>query len=167
MTPGDEARSALVATGARAYMPMVGGEVYAGGGYDMVFDCVGSPSSLDQSLRSTAARGEIVLLGCAGQVPKLDLTFLWARELNLQGYVVYGREDFQGRSPHTFEITMERMLADGRQLSELVTHVFPLGAIPGRAKGRLQPPRKQGGEGRPQALRAGPARDGPEVGPRL
>ena len=126
VTPGDEARSALISTGARAYMPMVGGEVYAGGGYDMVFDCVGSPSSLTQSLRSTAARGEIVLLGCAGQVPKLDFTFLWARELNLQGYVVYGREDWQGGSPHTFEITMERMVADGHGLADLVTHVFPL-----------------------------------------
>ncbi|NNF28484.1 MAG: zinc-binding dehydrogenase, partial [Gemmatimonadetes bacterium] len=126
VTPGDEARSALVATGARAYMPMVGGEVYAGGGYDMVFDCVGSPSSLTQSLRSTAARGSIVLLGCAGQMPKLDLTFLWARELDLQGYVVYGREDWKGGAPHTFEITMDRMVADGDRLSGLVTHVFPL-----------------------------------------
>ncbi|MDH3224808.1 MAG: zinc-binding dehydrogenase, partial [Gemmatimonadota bacterium] len=126
VSPGDEARSALIDTGARAYMPMVGGEVYAGGGYDMVFDCVGSPSSLTQSLRSTAARGEIVLLGCAGQVPKLDMTFLWAKELNLQGYVVYGAEAWDGRSLHTFEITMERMVADGEGLRDLVTHVFPL-----------------------------------------
>ncbi len=126
VSPGDEARSALIDTGARAYMPMVGGEVYAGGGYDMVFDCVGSPSSLTQSLRSTAARGEIVLLGCAGQVPKLDLTFLWAKELNLQGYVVYGAEAWEGRNLHTFDITMERMVADGEGLLDLVTHVFPL-----------------------------------------
>lgn len=126
VSPGDEARGALIDTGARAYMPMVGGEVYAGGGYDMVFDCVGSPSSLTQSLRSTAARGEVVLLGCAGQVPKLDLTFLWAKELNLQGYVVYGAEAWEGRSLHTFDITMERMVADGEGLRDLVTHVFPL-----------------------------------------
>ncbi|NNM32550.1 MAG: alcohol dehydrogenase, partial [Gemmatimonadetes bacterium] len=62
----------------------------------------------------------------AGQMPKLDLTFLWARELDLQGYVVYGREDWKGGAPHTFEITMDRMVADGDRLSGLVTHVFPL-----------------------------------------
>ena len=127
VTPGREARDALVATGAKAYMPMVGDEVYAGGGFDMIFDCVGSPSSLAQSLRYAAPRGDVVLLGCAGQVPKLDLTFLWAREINLQGFVVYGAERWQGRDLHTFDITMERMLSDGDRLSGLVTHVFPLG----------------------------------------
>ncbi|MGI9627616.1 MAG: zinc-dependent alcohol dehydrogenase [Longimicrobiales bacterium] len=126
VTPGPEARQALVDTGAKAYMPMVGDEVYAGGGFDMVFDCVGSQSSLSQSLRYASARGEVVLLGCAGQVKKLDLTFLWARELNLQGFVVYGAEQWEGRDLHTFEITLERMVADGGALDQMVTHVFPL-----------------------------------------
>src|SRR5688572_17277929 len=33
VTPGDDARDALVRTGAQAYMPIVGAEVYAGGGF--------------------------------------------------------------------------------------------------------------------------------------
>lgn len=126
VTPGPEARDALIDTGAKAYMPMVGDEVYAGGGFDIVYDCVGSPSSIDQALRYTAPRGEIILLGCAGRVPKLDLTFLWARELNIQGYVVYGAEQWAGRELHTFELTLERMMVDGAALSGVVTHVFPL-----------------------------------------
>ena len=127
VTPGAEAREALIRTGARAYMPMVGDEVYAGGGFDLVFDCVGSQSSLTQSLRYAAARGEIVLLGCAGQVRTLDLTFLWARELNLQGFVVYGTESWSGRDLQTFDITLERMVEDPSALDRIVTHVFPLG----------------------------------------
>lgn len=125
-TPGDEARQALVDTGARAYMPVVGDEVYAGGGFDFVFDCVGSESSLAQSLRFASPRGRVVLLGCAGQLRKLDLTFLWARELKVQGFVGYGMEEWDSQRRHTFDVTLERMAADPGALERIVTHVFPL-----------------------------------------
>ena len=126
ITPGDEARQALIDTGARAYMPVVGPEVYAGGGFDLVFDCVGNRSSLAQSLGYASARGRIVVLGCAGQIRKLDLTFLWAKELRLEGYVGYGAEEWQGRRMHTFDVALARMRDDPRALGDLVTHVFPL-----------------------------------------
>lgn len=126
VAPGDEARQALVDTGARAYMPVVGDEVYAGGGFEAVFDCVGSRASISQALRFASPRGGVVVLGCAGQIRKLDLTFLWARELRVQGYVGYGAERWDGRALHTFEITLERMAADPGALGDLVTHVFPL-----------------------------------------
>ncbi len=124
--PGDEARQALVDTGARAYMPVVGDEVYAGGGFAFVFDCVGSESSLVQSLRVASPRGRVVLLGCASQLKKLDLTFLWARELRVQGFVGYGMEEWDGQRRHTFDVTLERMAADPSALARMVTHVFPL-----------------------------------------
>lgn len=126
VTPGPEARQALVDTGARAYMPVVGDEVYAGGGFDFVFDCVGGASSIAQSLRFASPRGQVVLLGCAGQLKKLDLTFLWAHELRVQGFVGYGMEEWDGQRRHTFEITLERMAADPDPLAGLVTHIFPL-----------------------------------------
>ena len=126
ITPGDEARQALIDTGALAYMPVVGPEVYAGGGFDVIFDCVGNRSSLAQSLGYGSPRGSIVVLGCAGQLPKLDLTFLWAKELHVQGYVGYGAEEWEGGRTHTFEITLRRMRDDPRALGEMVTHVFPL-----------------------------------------
>lgn len=126
IAPGDEARQALVGTGARAYMPVVGDEVYAGGGFDTIFDCVGSRSSVDQALRYGAARGRIAMLGCAGRMGGLDLTFLWAKELRVEGHVGYGAEKWAGRKLHTFDLTLERMAADPRALGDLVTHVFPL-----------------------------------------
>ncbi len=126
VAPGAEAREALIATGARAYMPVVGEEVYAGGGFEVVFDCVGSQGSMSQALRYASPRGRVVVLGCAGQMSKLDLTFVWARELRIQGHVGYGAEEWEGRRLHTFAITLERMAADPRALGDLVTHVFPL-----------------------------------------
>jgi len=127
VSPGDEARAALVDTGAQAYMPIVGDEVYAGGGFPVIFDCVGSRQTIRQSMYYAAPRGRIVMLGCAAEISKLDLTFLWARELNVKGFVGYGAEDWQGERPHTFQITHDMLLESGAPVEEMVTHVFPLG----------------------------------------
>jgi len=126
VSPGLEAREALVSTGASAYQPILGEEVFAGGGFAQVFDCVGSASSLDQALRFTAPRGRITMLGCAAEIRKLDLTLLWAHELELVGYVGYGMEEWRGERRHTFEITQELLLAGSAPVEALVTHVFPL-----------------------------------------
>lgn len=127
--PGDEAREVLVGTGARAYMPIIGDEVYAGGGFPLVFDCVGSGQTLSQALRYTTPRGRIVMLGCAAQIPKLDLTFTWAHELRIQGFVGYGAETFRGQRRHTFEVTHDLLLETGAPVEDMVTHVFPLGEV--------------------------------------
>jgi threonine dehydrogenase-like Zn-dependent dehydrogenase len=126
VSPGAEARQVLVDTGARAYQPIVGPEVYAGGGFPLVFDCVGNAGSLSQAMRFTAPRGRIVMLGCAAEIPKLDLTFIWARELEIKGFVGYGAETWRGEARHTFEVTRDLMLDGGAPIERLVTHVFPL-----------------------------------------
>jgi threonine dehydrogenase-like Zn-dependent dehydrogenase len=127
VAPGDEARQALVDTGAQAYMPIVGDEVYAGGGFPLIFDCVGSGQTIKQTLRYASARGRIVMLGCAAEIKKLDLTFVWARELDVKGYVGYGIEDWQDGRTHTFQITHDLLLETEAPVSQMVTHVFPLG----------------------------------------
>lgn len=124
--PGLEARQAVVDRGASAYQPLVGPEVFSGGGFPLIYDCVGSRSSLEQALRFAAPRGRIVMLGCAAQVPKLDLTFLWARELEVKGFLGYGRENWEGLELHTFEVTRELLLRRPVPLDRMVTHVFPL-----------------------------------------
>ena len=124
--PGDEARDALIDTGAQAYMPIVGDEVYAGGGFPLVFDCVGSGQTIKQALRYTSVRGTIVLLGCAAEIPKLDLTFVWANELKIKGFQCYGDEEWRGGIEHTFQITHDMILETGAPVEDMVTHVFPL-----------------------------------------
>lgn len=127
VTPGDEARDALVDTGAQAYMPIVGDEVYLGGGFPLIFDCVGSEQTIKQGLRYASVRGKIVLLGCAAEIPKLDLTFVWARELEIKGFQCYGDEEWRGEIEHTFQITHDMILETGAPVDDLVTHVYPLG----------------------------------------
>jgi threonine dehydrogenase-like Zn-dependent dehydrogenase len=124
--PGLEARQALIDTGAMAYQPLVGPEVYSGGGFPVIYDCVGSPGSLEQAFRYAAPRGRVVVLGCSAQVRKLDLTFLWARELEVRGFLGYGAETWDGHDLHTFEVTRELLLRKPIPVDRMVTHVFPL-----------------------------------------
>ena len=126
VAPGDEARSALVDTGAQAYMPIVGEEVYNGGGFPLIFDCVGSRQTIDQSLRYAAPRGRIVLLGCAAEISKLDLTFVWSRELKIQGFLCYAEEEWRGERMNTFQVTHDMLLETGAPVEDMVRHAYPL-----------------------------------------
>jgi len=52
------------------------------GGADVTFECAGSRGSMDLALRSTRARGRVVL---AGMPPRVDLSPAWFRELEVVG----------------------------------------------------------------------------------
>lgn len=119
-----EAASALL--GANLYKPTLGCPV-TDWGFDVVFDCVGSRASIDDGLRTTRAGGSFVLLGAAGEIPKLDWSFVWSREIKLLGSCGYGREEWQGAPRHTFEVTMELLLQHPEYpVERLITHVYPL-----------------------------------------
>jgi threonine dehydrogenase-like Zn-dependent dehydrogenase len=126
VAPGAEAEQALLELGATRHRPLVGPPVYRGAGFAAVFDCVGSRESLDQALRFTAARGRIVLLGCAGILPRIDLSPVWSRELELRGFVQYGAERFEGHALHTFEVTQRLLLRTGAPVGRMVSARYPL-----------------------------------------
>ena len=125
VAPGFEARDALIDTGASAYMPVVGPEVFSGGGFPLIYDCVGNQSSLAQSLGFSSPRGRIVVIGCVAEFKKLDLTFVWARELRIRGAVGYGLETWRGERRHTFEIAHDLLLETGAPVQNMVTHAYP------------------------------------------
>lgn len=127
VAPGAAARGALEKTGARALKPLVGPEVFAGGGFDVVIDAVGSRATLQQAIGWAAPGGRVALVGCAGRLPALDLAFVWAHELRVQGTVGYGPDVWRGEALHGFDRTM-RLLRDGRApVREMVTHQLTLG----------------------------------------
>jgi len=118
-------RAARVA-GASIYRSLDGVPVLRGG-FNHVVDAVGTSDSLRTSLRLADARGRVVVLGGIGRVPDLDWTLVWARELELIGTYVYGREPGLTGAPHTFDHVM-RLLVEHRdlELGRLVTHRFAL-----------------------------------------
>lgn len=85
------------------------------GGADVVIDCVGSESSLAESLAIVRPRGTVVLVGMPGPV-RVDLTPLWQREVRLVGSYAYRHA--------TFATAFELVAAAG--LDRLVSALYPL-----------------------------------------
>lgn len=82
------------------------------GGVDVSFECVGSKDGLDLALRTTRARGRVVL---SGMPARADLTPAWFRELELVGaYAGAG----------AFEDAL--VLAQDNSIGDLVGATYPL-----------------------------------------
>jgi threonine dehydrogenase-like Zn-dependent dehydrogenase len=123
---GKAGDAAVQIAGARAYQPLRGPQVYAGG-FDTIYDCVGSNRSVDDSLRVAGPRARVVLVGCAAEMHKLDLTPVWSRELTVSGCYVYGQEHSLPGAPHTFQVALDLIQKHPEiDLSAIVTHVFKL-----------------------------------------
>jgi threonine dehydrogenase-like Zn-dependent dehydrogenase len=93
------------------------------GGADVVFDCVGSASSLEECLAVVRPGGRIVLVGMPGRV-SVDLAPLWQREVVLAGAYAYGSEVRSEGHVSTFALAAE--LVEVARLGELVTARYPL-----------------------------------------
>jgi threonine dehydrogenase-like Zn-dependent dehydrogenase len=97
--------------------PMVGAGV--GEGADVVFDCVGSESSIDDALNIVRPREQVVLVGMAGRVT-VDMTGLWHKEIRLVGAYTYGVETTGERTfSMAFDLVREAKL--GRLVSATYT----------------------------------------------
>jgi len=66
------------------------------------------------------------MLGCCTIVQNVDLTFLWARQLSVRGFLAYGPELWQGERLHTFEIVLGLLAKSTLPITEIITHEFPL-----------------------------------------
>jgi len=93
------------------------------GGYDVVFDCVGSQRSINESMKWTRSRGQVAMIA-TGHGGRLDVTPLWFTELTIVG--AYGREleSFEGRRVGTYELTHEMMVSGKLPVGKLLTHIF-------------------------------------------
>lgn len=95
------------------------------GGFDVVYDCVGTGTSMGDSFKYTRARGTTVLMGTSN-IALVDTTPMWHKELAVLGG--YGRqiERVGRRKLHTYELLFE-LIRDGKiELDGLLTHTSPL-----------------------------------------
>ncbi|MHC4981631.1 MAG: zinc-dependent alcohol dehydrogenase [Planctomycetota bacterium] len=101
------------------------GNYMVSGGYDVIFDCVGSRLSMAEALKWARGRGKVIFVA-TGHGRGSDLTPIWFRELTVIG--AWGRqvEDFEGRRLTTYELVHEMMAAGKLATRGLLTHTFPL-----------------------------------------
>lgn len=96
------------------------------GGFDVVYDCIGSGAALTDAMKFTRPRGTVVALGTS-QISVVDTTPLWFSELNVVG--AYGRqlEVTPGGAPeHTYRLTFDLMTSGKLRVDGLLTHTFKL-----------------------------------------
>ena len=96
------------------------------GGFDVVYDCVGSKKTLQDSLRWTRAGGTVVLAGVDLKPMHVDLTPIWYQEVDLVGLYAHGMEEWNGVKQSTFDLTVDLLLKKKLSIDGLITHRFPL-----------------------------------------
>ncbi len=126
--PQDSYMSIQRATGAQLYQGTFGNRVLLGG-YDVIYDFVGSQKTLHHALRWARTQGTVVLVGLNLHMMHVDLTPVWYQEVNLLGSLSSGMETWPPASSEqraTFEITAELITSGLLQPEHLITHRFPL-----------------------------------------
>jgi threonine dehydrogenase-like Zn-dependent dehydrogenase len=109
--------------GTETHEPELGKPVVMGGA-EKAFECVGSPSTMEDAIRLTKPGGEVLLVGMPGAKSSLDLTALWYKEVSLAGTYAYGVEDYGGERIKSFELATR--LAPEIGLEKLVGPHFRL-----------------------------------------
>jgi threonine dehydrogenase-like Zn-dependent dehydrogenase len=96
------------------------------GGFDVVYDCVGSDKTVQDSLRWARAGGTVVLAGVNLKPMHVDLTPIWYQEVALTGLFGHGMEEWDGIRQSTFDLTIDLLLKKKLLIEGLITHRFPL-----------------------------------------
>lgn len=91
--------------GTEAHRPELGKPIVLGGA-DKVFECIGSPGTMEDAVRLARPGGEVALVGMPGARSSLDLTALWHKEVSLAGAYAYGVEDYRGEQVESFELAL-------------------------------------------------------------
>ena len=96
------------------------------GGFDVVYDCVGSQRTVQDSLRWARAGGTVVLAGVSLKRMRVDLTPVWYQEVDLIGLYAHGMGKWNGVRQATYDLTTDLLLQGKLTAQGFVTHRFPL-----------------------------------------
>lgn len=93
------------------------------GGFDIVFDCVGSGQSLTDAMKYARSGGTVIEVGTS-QIGLVDTAPLWLDELSVIGANGRAIERYGGRPMHTYEVVFELIARKKLDLTGLLTHRF-------------------------------------------
>jgi threonine dehydrogenase-like Zn-dependent dehydrogenase len=94
------------------------------GGFDLVYDCVGSSRTVGDSLRWCRAGGAVVLVGVDLALHRVDLSPVWYQEVDLIGTLSHGMDEWQGQRRHTYHWVIDWLRAGPLTVDGLITHRF-------------------------------------------
>lgn len=112
-------------TGGTPYKPVIGQHILMGG-FNRIYDTIGSSETLNSSLRVLSAFGTLSVVGIGKNVA-IDLTPLWLKLQRIQGVYSYGEVTWKNQVRHVFDIALELMSTEKIGTKSLITHTFYLG----------------------------------------
>ncbi len=122
---GDAYEDVSNVTGAKLYKGALGNKTILGG-FDVIYDCVGSSRMIHDALRWLKAGGDYLMIGNQLEPVSFDQTPLWHQELKMIGTNSHGIEYYNERRISTFDLVIE-MIRDGSiKLDQFITHRFGL-----------------------------------------
>lgn len=112
--------------GARLLKPTIGKRVVLGG-VDRVYECVGSDSALDDSVRLAKTGGTVIVVGVPGLAKGIDWTAIYSQELTVLATDRGGHaEPYLGKVRGGFELALELMQAGKLDLGWMVSRKYAL-----------------------------------------
>lgn len=131
---GDDAVARM--TDGKLYHSRNGAQMLVGG-FNVVFDTLGTEASLRQALLWAREGGTVVMAGRPQRWIRLDPTLIWSREVSIVGVVAHGSERWPGGAGlapsiatggriSTFTLAAQMMREKLLTPERLVTHRFPL-----------------------------------------
>ncbi len=139
LSPGDGSAAVAKYTAAKRYKR--GRSELVIGGFDAVYDTIGSEQSVQNALRWVRGGGTIVLAGAHPTRLRLDLTPVRQQEIRVLGAQDHGTEHWPGNSVlagweadsggrvSTFQVAAALMREGKLTPERLVTHRFPLAEL--------------------------------------
>jgi threonine dehydrogenase-like Zn-dependent dehydrogenase len=137
LSPAEGSAGVARYTGAKRFSKRGGAELLIGG-FDAVYDTVGTEDSLQRALHWVRAGGAVVLAGAHLGRMRLDLTPVWHQEVRLFGALEHGSERWPGDTVlsgwaadsggrvSTFALAAALMRERRLAPQLLITHRFPL-----------------------------------------
>ena len=126
--PQDSYTGVQQATQAQLYTGLLGNQMLLGG-YDVIYDTIGTQKTIHNALRWARAKATVVLVGLSLHLMHIDLTPVWYQEINLIGTLGQGMEAWPLGSDtqrSTFSITADMIMHNALQPEQLITHHFAL-----------------------------------------
>jgi threonine dehydrogenase-like Zn-dependent dehydrogenase len=107
--------------------PALGKKILYGRGPDIIFDSVGTDSTLDDAIHLVKNNGGVVIVGMGfGVTKKTDWALGMYKEVDILCSMMHGIEDDNGRSIDTFDLAFELMKNDPSSFTGLITHRFDI-----------------------------------------
>lgn len=96
------------------------------GGFDLIYDTIGTARTVQDALRWTRAGGAVVLVGVEFKPMRVDLTPVWYQEVDLIGILGHGREQWAGEAISTFDLVVQWLREGKLNFDDYISARFAL-----------------------------------------